>query len=302
MKTKLLFIAFVLIVSKAISQAPQKISYQMIIRDNNDQLIASSNVEIKISLIEGSETGNPVYQERHIVTTNINGQASFQIGNGTIISGIFSTIDWQNGTYFVKTETDPTGGTNYAISGISRFSSVPFALFTSNYDPTVVGGYHHYIGEEKDGGIIFYLYTGSDGVEHGLIVSKTESDPVQWQTVASVVSATSYSDGSINTNLMVNSPAKDYVASLGEGWYIPSFDEIRVLFQNRYYMNKAMEIAGGTLFNAGDALSIIHYWSSTESTSNPVNGVVVIPQATDMDAFYSNYKLEYNIVRAIRSF
>ena len=52
-------------------------------------------------------------------------------------TGNFGDIDWSNGPYFLKTETDPTGGTNYSISGVSQFLSVPYALYsekTANVD------------------------------------------------------------------------------------------------------------------------------------------------------------------------
>jgi hypothetical protein len=48
-------------------------------------------------------------------TSNANGLVSIEIGGGAVVSGNFSTIDWANGPYFIKTETDPTGGTNYTV-------------------------------------------------------------------------------------------------------------------------------------------------------------------------------------------
>jgi hypothetical protein len=56
---------------------------------------------------------------------------SLEIGTGTVISGSFTAIDWSADTYFIKTETDPTGGTNYAITGTSQLLSVPFALYAT---------------------------------------------------------------------------------------------------------------------------------------------------------------------------
>ena len=48
-------------------------------------------------------------------------------------------IDWANGPYFIKTETDPTGGTAYSISGTTELVSVPYALH-SNCVPVSVSG------------------------------------------------------------------------------------------------------------------------------------------------------------------
>lgn len=92
----------------AFSQAPEKMSYQAVIRNSNNSLLTSQNVGIKISILQGSATGSAVYVETQSPTTNANGLVSFEIGNGTVISGTFTSIDWSNGPFFVKTETDPT--------------------------------------------------------------------------------------------------------------------------------------------------------------------------------------------------
>ncbi|MBC7641319.1 MAG: hypothetical protein H7174_03120 [Flavobacterium sp.] len=47
----------------------------------------------------------------------------------------FEPINWANGLYFIKTETDPPGGTNHNIYGTSQLLSVPFALFAASGNP-----------------------------------------------------------------------------------------------------------------------------------------------------------------------
>ena len=91
------------------AQVPQQISYQSVIRDGNNKVIATSPVGIKISLLQGTATGPTVYVETHSKTTNTNGLVSLEIGTGTVLSGSFASIDWAKGPYLVQTETDPTG-------------------------------------------------------------------------------------------------------------------------------------------------------------------------------------------------
>ena len=121
------------------AQAPQKFSYQAVIRNASNSLIANKSVGMKISLLQGSETGNAVYVETHSPTSNANGLVSIAIGGGTVVSGTFVTIDWANGSYFVKTETDPTGGTSYSLTTTSQLLSVPYALFSANGTPGPAG-------------------------------------------------------------------------------------------------------------------------------------------------------------------
>jgi len=121
------------------------------------------------------------------------------------------------------------------------------------------GGGSHYLGEDYLGGIIYYLYKGSDGLEHGLIVSKTESAAV-WQASGTLTGANRTEDGAYNTGLMTSSAAATYVTGLGAGWYLPSIDELNRLYINRDHSNKALRAGGFTLLSPSAT-----YWSSTET-------------------------------------
>ncbi|NHM00851.1 collagen-like protein [Flavobacterium sp. KDG-16] len=94
---------------------------------------------MRISILQGSATGTVVYEETQAASTNANGLVSVEIGTGTAVTGTFSGINWATGPYFIKTETDPTGGTTYSITGTSELMSVPYALFSANGTPGPAG-------------------------------------------------------------------------------------------------------------------------------------------------------------------
>jgi len=121
------------------AQSPQKMSYQAVIRSANNYLVENTVVGMKISILQGTANGTAVYSETHIPTTNSNGLVSIEIGGGTVVSGNYSNINWANGPYFIKTETDPAGGTNYTITGTSQFLSVPYSLHAKTAD-AIIGG------------------------------------------------------------------------------------------------------------------------------------------------------------------
>jgi trimeric autotransporter adhesin len=123
------------------AQVPEKMSYQAVIRNSSGQLSVNTNIGMQISIIQGSSTGTAVYVERHFPTTNVNGLVSLEIGGGTVVSGSFAAIDWANGPYFVKTETDPSGGANYTITGTSQILSVPYALHAKTAENGFSGNY-----------------------------------------------------------------------------------------------------------------------------------------------------------------
>ena len=114
------------------AQAPEKMSYQAIIRNTSGQLLTNQNIAIRVSVLQGSAAGAAVYSERITGTTNVNGLVSLEIGSGTVLSGTFNTINWGGNSYYLKTETDPAGGTNYTITGTSQLLSVPYALYAKS--------------------------------------------------------------------------------------------------------------------------------------------------------------------------
>ena len=420
---KKIYLVFVslLLAASVWAQAPQKMSYQAVIRNSSNVLLTSSSVGMQISILQGSSTGTAVYIETQTPITNANGLVSLEIGSGTPVTGTFAGINWATGPYFIKTETDPLGGTVYTIAGTNELMSVPYALFSANGTPGAVGatgnngtngtngidgatgatgangangltgatgaagangtngtngidgatgangangangltgatgaagangtngtngidgatgatgangangltgatgaagstgatgaagangsngatgltgatgaagltgatgaagsngsngaagltgatgaagtnagvgGFTHYLGEALYGGIIYYLYKGSDSLEHGLIVALTESTAT-WQTTYTTTNANRTEDGVYNMGLMTGSPAKTYITSLGAGWYLPSIDELGLLYYNRYSAQKGLRAGGHTLLSWADT----YYWSSTE--------------------------------------
>ena len=232
-----------------------------------------------------------------------------QLGGGTVVSGDFSTINWANGPYFIKTETDPdgaTGGIAYTITGTSQLLSVPYALYAANAGTATGGGnFTHYIGEEYGGGVIFHLWKDSAGIEHGLIVALTDQSTSQaWSNLTSTLigaSAQSSWDGLSNSNSIVgqaghtSSAAKlclDLVSGGQSDWYLPSIQELNMLWNNYYTVARVLsQISGAT------QLSNNYYWSSSEYANTSAWGVPFLPGST---LAFSKSSTIY--VRAVRAF
>ena len=283
------FLLILLLLSENIwAQAPQKMTYQAVIRNSSNALILSSPIGIKVSVLQGSANGTVSYSETQIQNTNINGLVSLEIGMGTPVIGTFSNINWANGPYFIQTEVDPSGGSNYSVLGVTELISVPYALYSANAQ---VSGFSHYIGETFNGGVIYYLYKGSDGLEHGLIVSTTESI-AKWQTTGVLVNADRSWDGVYNTNLLSGSPAVNYIATLGANWYLPSLDELILLHGSRFEVNKALFTNNQTLLSLS-----LYYWSSTEYSASEALSYDFLTGYTDVSGKTLNYG-----VRGVKSF
>jgi hypothetical protein len=279
------------------SQSPDKFNYQAVCRNSTGQIIAGQLVSFLLTIHDLTLTGAILYQESQTATTNTFGLVNLQVGGGTVQAGSFATIPWGTGSKFLEVAMDTAGGITYITMGTPQLLSVPYAMYanqagtsgatgpTGAQGPTgpngstgaqgstgatgatgtngtngtnaVVGGFIHYLGELFNGGIIYYLYKGSDGLEHGLIVALSESTAA-WQTTGTLVNANRTEDGAYNTSLMTGSPAATY-AGLGSGWYLPSIDELGLLYYNRYSAQKGLRAGGNILLSFMST-----YWSSTE--------------------------------------
>src|SRR5690554_1686665 len=188
MKKIITVCAVLLMTASVFAQAPEKMSYQAVVRDGSNALVSSTAVGMQISILQGSASGTAVYVETQTPTSNANGLVSLEIGAGTVVSGDFTTIDWANGPYFIKTETDPTGGTSYTITGTSQLLSVPYALHAKTAE-TVTGTI-----TETDpifGASVASGITGADTTNwNNKLDSYTETDPIFGASVASGITGT----------------------------------------------------------------------------------------------------------------
>jgi hypothetical protein len=517
-----------------LAQAPSRMSYQAVVRNSSNTLVVNQPIGMRVSILQSSVTGAVVYSETHTKTTNTNGLVSIEIGAGTPTTGTLSSINWANGPYFIKTETDAAGGTNYTISGTSQLLSVPYALhaktaenfsgtitetdpvyntsvakgikasdttkwnnklssytetdplfnaslarnitsgdtarwnnklshyietdpqfnsslaknisgvdtsrwnsklssytetdpifnlsvaknitsidtsrwnnklshyietdpqFNSSLAKNITGvdtarwnsklsaetdpqfnaslaknitpadtarwnsklsaetdpqfntslaknitgtdtakwnskqnqliagsgisitgntisasgaasGFTHYIGERFGGGIIFYLWKDSIGMEHGLIVALTNQSTLQaWSNVSSTLigaSAQSSWDGLSNSNAIVgqaghtSSAAKlclDLVSGGQSDWYLPSIDELSLLWHSKFNVNKTLSTIGGATVLPNSAF----YWSSTENANNSACGFIFSDGIVSINLIKTNTYY----VRAVRAF
>ena len=138
---KRIFILAVFLLSFAYgnAQSPQKMSFQAVIRNSSNSLVSNLPIGLRVSILQGAPTGAIVYSESQTANTNVNGLVTIQIGGGNVIQGDFSNIEWANGPYFIQTETDVNGGTNYTITSTSQLLSVPYALYAQTSGSSTPG-------------------------------------------------------------------------------------------------------------------------------------------------------------------
>ncbi|MBR3980956.1 MAG: hypothetical protein IKJ98_07340 [Bacteroidales bacterium] len=121
------FVIMVSVILSAFSQIPQTFSYQAVVRDSENNLVAEKKIVVHVQILQGSDDGSIVYTEKHVVTTNQNGLMTFELGGGET-NRDFSSIDWSKAPYFIRTITDING---QIIEGVTPVLAVPYALYAA---------------------------------------------------------------------------------------------------------------------------------------------------------------------------
>jgi len=128
MKTFVLSIIFVVMCMLVNAQVPESFNYQAIPRNGSGGTYPEQAMSVQISILTGSPSDSTFYTETFSTTTTSLGLLNLHIGQGTPVSGTFSSIKWDSCSFYLKVEIDPAGGTNYVDMGITQLLSVPYAL------------------------------------------------------------------------------------------------------------------------------------------------------------------------------
>ena len=302
----LCFLLFTLIVNAQIP--PNAFNYSAVARNAAGQPIATTTIGIQITILKTSPTGASQYSENHFVNTDAFGLFNLVIGAGAVQSGSMATIDWSNDNYYLKVGMDAAGGTNFLIMGTTQLLSVPYAMYAKSAGSLSGGGsgggFTHYIGEEFGGGVVFHLWKDALGVEHGLIIDKTDLSTAQvWSNIDATLigpSAQSSWDGLSNSNAILGQAGHTSSASAlclnstngaQSDWYLPSVQELNMLWNNYYTVARSLtQISGATQLQAT-------YWSSAEIISDYAWTFPFTNGSADVaPKFYAVY------VRAVRAF
>lgn len=317
------------------AQIPQKMSFQAVIRNSNNVLLTNSTIGMRISILQGSETGIVVYSEEQKLTTNDFGLINSEIGN----NADFRLINWSISSFFIKTEFDPEGETNYTISGVQKILSVPYSLLAESSEifsnltqsqidaitPTVGQVFYNSstknlvlyngtayknivtqsinagsfsIGQSYQGGTIFYLdATG----KHGLIAAPADIQAVKWCVGTSYLSTgatgTAIGTGQANTaTIIATQGVGSYAAQACAEYVAGGYTD--------WYLPSSEELKV-MYTNAAQFLGMnttTRYWSSTETPGDLTYGKALAVRWSDGVLTVGNNKDFYYPARAIRSF
>lgn len=228
-------------------------------------------------------------------------------------------IQYNNGKTTILTTGESISGltpeTNTYYVGVDNNSGTYEKL---NPDGSVIDletspQFQYEIGEyvPSEGGVIFHRYEDG-GVKNYLVVDITNlSTSSSWSNVTGTLigsSAKSTWDGYSNTNAIITQSGATTGAAFlcnsstnggKNDWYLPAIDELNLLWQNRFNINRTLSgnSSAGVILGATQLLYET-YWSSEERNSNTAWSLYFEDGAANY-YFQKNY---LNYVRAVRKF
>ncbi|MEA3495506.1 MAG: tail fiber domain-containing protein [Bacteroidota bacterium] len=135
------------------NKIPYGITYQAVANDENGEPIANSQLFVQINIKKGGLSGELVWQESHNVMTNGFGLFTLIIGKGTSTSQgtsvSFKKINWAEGEYFIKVQTD--FGSGLKDMGSVELQSVPYSIIADSALHAPIPRLAHLIDVNKNG-------------------------------------------------------------------------------------------------------------------------------------------------------
>ena len=124
------------IVSSVMSQeVPQTVVFSAVVRNSNNEVIANSPIDVRLTFLEGGQYGTPVYCAVHRTATNSSGSMLVKLNRDILSCGCneasvlsFEDIPWENGDYWMQVEyrTDTTG--SFLLLGRLELASTVYAF------------------------------------------------------------------------------------------------------------------------------------------------------------------------------
>ena len=306
--TSLLFLFGIFNFSTSFAQTPQAMNYQAVARNAGGNLLANQSIGLRISITDGNG-GFLLYQETHSgVSTNQFGLFTLNIGNGTPVTGTFSSINWGSVTPWMQVELDPAGGTNYVSMGSSRLLSVPYAILAGGTGQWTTNGNDIYNANSGNVGIgtispaaklhIAGSIAVSDGSQGaGKVLTSDANGLATWQTPAAAIET----DPEVGSTLLNQVPKWDGTTLVDGSIYddgtivvvgTPGWvDDSKLQAWNTNHTGKAFAVIGNNTAWSGPAAE---FWNQG---SGPTVSIDWAGSSTDRLVTFKNNGNEVGYIR-----
>jgi len=251
LKTTLpLFVAIIFLVhGSAFAQInpPEKIAYQVVVRNSAGVILENQDVTLRFTIHSGTPTGISEYSETQSLTTNQFGLVTAKIGSGTVALGTWNSITWSGDKKFLQVEIDINGGTAFTEMGTSEMVSVPYAYHSKTAATSLD---NHWNASGYD---IYSANLGKVGIGTVTPGSRLTVNDSSTQSLSGILQVVNTSTAGVDAVAVYGiSKPKDYygIGGLFEAGYKGVVGRVQPTGSNSYYGIYG-DVYGGTGINYG---------------------------------------------------
>ena len=111
---------------------PRGMKYQAVARDLKGEILANTNIDLKINLVSKKDGNNVMhYSEVHSVTTNQVGLFTLVVGEGKVENGNYEKVPWSNADIWMEIQIKTKGEETFASISNSQLMAVPYAYYSA---------------------------------------------------------------------------------------------------------------------------------------------------------------------------
>lgn len=163
MKYILILFAFLPLFLQA--QLPMGMNFQAVVRDENNNLLASQELKARIDIVRTAAETELVFSEFHDCSTNINGLTYITIGQGDAEFGNLTEVDWRSGGLSVRFFAEISG--SFIQIEELPLASFPYAFHTAIADSVFGYSFAFPAGNNK-GDLLYWSGNAWAGLPAGL--------------------------------------------------------------------------------------------------------------------------------------
>ena len=245
----------------------------------------------------------------NVVATAGNGEATISFtapsnNGGSIITSYTATSDPEGITGTLSqaesgtiTVSNLINGTEYTFT-VKANNDIGSSLASEKSNAIIPSNVNNEVGDYFQGGVVFYRFKEGDpgyiaGEIHGLIAALENLEPVPWAyspnepfDVIQGATDTTIGSGSSNTDAIiaqqestVTQPyyaanlAKTYTYGGYSDWYLPSKDELYLMYLNLEAINNTAVANGGDPFGVELFVDDLYWSSSNPDYNNDINNI-----------------------------
>ena len=235
---------------------PQGMKYQAVARDVKGQLIASRDLQLKITLYSDPALHTTQYTEIHKITTNELGLFTLTIGQGLNASGEFNRVPWSEADIWMEVAIQADDDVEFMTISDSRMLSVPYAFHAATASELVGPSGDRGIGTGPNGGVPSQVWTLAGNLNTD--PSRDKLGTTDFKDLVVVTNniermrVDAHGDVNVTNNLTVNKNlfVGQDVHLNGEGGETFNYGDFTVENESKSYLTGELEVDGASHLNS----------------------------------------------------